>query len=198
MGIKKIHIPKKKKINWGLWVTLGLVFLMITSTIGFLTGQGGGTRLTYNEYRFVQTPQGYTITIDGQKLVFQYFPETVETINISSSIIDILGSRVLSVTYDPHEEERETLALMQYNLFKILGEVKGIYLVRGLVNSTGYSLPEITCANATVNSPVLYLRSGNTSEVYAENHCIILTGTSSVDLAQIHDRLLYGLLGIIT
>ena len=195
---RKIRIRKRKKINWGLWVTLGLVFLMVTSTLGFLTGQGDGSSLTYNNHKFIQTAQGYMVTIDDNKLVFQYSPETVDYYEVPATLIHtLLGAKALLITYDPQDEQKETLALMQYNMVKILREVKNIYAAPGLVNNTGYSVAQTTCTDATAENPVIYLQSGNTTGFTQDGDCMILTGGTSAELAQLHDRLLYGVLGVI-
>jgi len=189
---------KKKKINWGFWVTAALVFLMVSSTIGFITFQGGDTSLTYEGYKFTQTPQGYRVMIDDVSLVFQYFPDSVDDIEVPRGVMDtLLSSRVLAVTYDPNDEEKEALGLIQYNLFKILEEFKNIYVVRGLVNNTGYDLPQLGCENAT-SQPVVLLQSGNDTSFVKEDGCVIITGGTGIQLALVHDRLLYGILGVIS
>jgi len=77
----KVHIKEgKKKTNWALWITVALVFLMISSTLGFISLQTQGTQLTYNGYDFVQTNQGYRTSIDDTQMTFQYFPDTIEHI----------------------------------------------------------------------------------------------------------------------
>jgi len=195
---KQVYVKrKKKKTNYGLWVALALVFLMASSTVGFLTFQKQGS-FSYGAHTFTQTAQGYSVVIEDQRLVFQYLPDFVEDIEIPPKVIDtILGSRVVTVTYDPNDEEKEALALIQYNMLKILGEMKNVYVVPGLVNATGYNYPELSCANATFQNPVVLLQSDNETSFVKEGNCVIITGGSSAELAKIHDRLLYGFLGVI-
>jgi len=195
---KQVYVRKKrKKTNYGLWVAIGLVFLMASSTAGFLTFRDQGS-VSYGSYTFTQTAQGYSVVIEDQRLIFQYLPDFVDDIEIPKNVIDtILGSRVVTVTYDPNDEEKEALALIQYNMLKILDEMKNVYIVPGLVNATGYNYPELSCANATSQNPVVLLQSDNETSFVKEGNCVIITGGSSADLAQIHDRLLYGFLGVI-
>lgn len=196
---KQVYVKrKKKKANYGLWVAFALVFLMVSSTVGFLTFQKQGS-FSYGVHTFTQTAQGdYSVVIEDQRLVFQYLPDSVDDIEIPKNVMDtILGSRVITVTYDPNDEEKGALALIQYKMKKILGEMKNVYVVLGLVNATGYNSPELSCANATFQNPVVLLQSDNETSFVKEGNCVIITGGSSAELAQIHDRLLYGLLGVI-
>jgi len=196
--VHKVHIKEgKKKTNWALWITVALVFLMVSSTLGFISLQTQGTQLTYNGYDFVQTNQGYSTSIDDTQMTFQYFPDTIDHIEVPQSLLNtILNSKVVTVTYNPQDNNTESLALIQYNLFKTL-EIKDIYIIRALTNNTGYNLPQVSCDNATFQNPVIHLKTGNQTEFTKENNCLIVSGYNRVEFAQIHDRLLYGLLEVI-
>ena len=60
-----------------------------------------------------------------------------------------------------------------------------------------FTLPVITCDDATSSVPVLYFVESNETKIYSENGCIIAEAKFETDLLRIKDRLLYERLGII-
>ena len=81
---------------------LMIVFLMVSSTIGFMYGGSEDTREKYNGFTFTKTTQGWLTYIGGQKFIFQYLPNELESIEFNE-----LNYENLYLAYSPGEITNE-------------------------------------------------------------------------------------------
>jgi hypothetical protein len=180
-------------------MSIFIAVIMVVSVIGFaLTfGQPAAERLEYNSYKFLRTQQGLQAKINDIKVYFYYFPRDLEDIPFeegAKTAVD--GARVLWFTYDPNDQFTREIADVLYYMEDALATVSDVYVQRGLLNTTGYTLPQITCANATVTVPVLVLQSGNETAIGHNNGCITATAATDREVYQVGDRLLYQAFGV--
>ena len=154
----------------------------------------------YGDYKFIFNNQKlqYTTKIREVPLSFTYIPNDVESLTLSKeTITNLKNTRVLAITYDPFVTESSILGMMQFILESELPRMNKMIVQRGLLNATGYALPEISCANATSAIPVLTLRMGDLAELRQEGSCFILQAPTQQQLLQHFDRLRYELYGVI-
>lgn len=176
-----------------------IAVIMIVSVIGFSLSfaQPAGEKLQYNSYTFVRTPQGLRTTLNDVTVYFSYLPRDLEDIEIDEGAkTAVQGAKVLWFTYDPQDEFAPEIADVQYSLDDALAKVADVYVMRALVNNTGYQLPVITCANASAVVPVILLQSGNETVITHQNGCVRVRAASKQEVYQVGDRLLYQLLGV--
>lgn len=174
-----------------------IAVIMIVSVIGFsLTFATPAQKLTYNDFTFLQTAQGWQTKINTMRVIFSNYPAQLEYIPFDEGAKTALDARALWFSYDPNDLNAPAIADIFFYMEEVLATVSDIYVQRGLVNNTEYVLPEATCMNATVTVPVLLFRSGNETAITHEQGCIIATAESDQELYRLGDRLLYQALGV--
>lgn len=192
-GIKR---PRKKRdySKAMVWVLAGI---MILSVAGFLGGEGDTTSaVTYGDHVITSNANGLSMDVDGRDVSFTYYPGTVTDLVPDEIILDQLKlARVVTVTYDPATEDAEYFGFAQFSLEQAFSG-EGKYVIRALTNSSGFGLPELGCANATAQSPVILFQLGNNTGFHKVNDCIIGEAYSGLDIVQLRDALLYGYYGV--
>lgn len=190
---------KKKEKSRGKFFSIFIVVIMSLSIIGFLIGgRGGGEqKLKYNDISFIRRGNTWITFVNNKQLVFDYFPEQVEDVNISPEIVAKFNTLEIDTTYDVNDSFAESIALSQYRLQQNLGAVTNLYIRQGLTTNNTFDLSIITCSDATDFVPVLYFKQSNETKVYLENNCIIIEADSEADVLRAKDRLLYGYFNII-
>jgi len=180
-------------------VSIFLAAIMILSTLGFIldSQSGGNSKLEYKGYKFEQMYDGIQTKINGQKFIFNYFPEQLERINISYKVKSLLkDASVLSITYDPNSEYKEVFAEQQFNLQEKLSEIEK-YIIPGLTNNTDFEqIPQINCKNATNAIPVIFFEESITTNITMKNNCITIQIGNMNDVYQVGDLLFYQMAGI--
>jgi len=173
--------------------------LMATSIMGFMATQGDNSAFVYNGQKFAQGEIGYVTQIGGKTISTFNLPDAVEDIELPRNIQDILESKsVFTITYDPNDIYSETLAVIQYNLENMMYPVFEKFAQRALTNTTDFpSMLEADCKDATAAIPVLKFMESNDTRFVLEGNCIIAEGDAAFNLQQVHDRLIFGLTGII-
>ena len=174
-----------------------IVFLMVSSVIGFMWGRGDVEKHKYKEYNFYRKENKWAININKQEIMFDSFPSDIEDIDLDSQIINrILNTLEVDSTYDINDKYSNEIAAAQYGLGLGLN-VLNIYMVNGLTEETEYNLPVVTCDTATMHVPVIYFKQSNETKISMEDNCIILEGKNDIDFIKLKDRILYGVFGII-
>lgn len=174
--------------------------VMVLSVFGIIFESGTSSqKLSYNGYKFTQLQKGWQAKINNKIMTFNHHPKELESINISAETSKLLSNTkvALSITYDPGSEMASFFAEEILYLEQLLAK-QDIFVQRGLTNATGYSLPEISCANATSSVPVIEFRESSTTSVSTENNCIIVEISRASDLLLIGDRIAYAILGIMS
>ncbi len=190
---------RKKEKNRGKFFSIFIVVIMSMSILGFLIGSGGDSqqKLKYNGINFIRSGDNWIVSVSNTQLIFDYFPEEVEYIIISSELVDRIGTLQVDLTYDINDSFKDAIALSIYSLQQNIGAVSNAYLRQGLTTDNEFNLPVITCDDATEFVPVMYFKQSNETKVYLENDCIIIEADSEIDFLRVKDRLLYGYFDII-
>jgi len=200
--------PRKRrnKNRPKILIAIFVISIMVLSTIGFIVDFAVNPSeetqdIQYGDFIFTQTDQGLLTTdINGQQVTFFTFPPSVEYIQIPQDALDMMQKAyTIKVTYDVNATEAETLAFVQYSLEQSIPKVVGTVVERGITEAIDDGvLPRITCDDATFDKPVLYLKQGDDIRISYENGCIIAEAVDRFSILHIHDRLLYGMFGVIT
>jgi len=172
---------------------------MISSIFGFVIDFAANPsvkKLKYGDFKFKFVNQQYFATVGGKERTFVFFPGDLEFIQISDGVKTLLKAPVLTVTYDPKSDIAENLGEAQYYFEVQLQDEKVIE--RGLINNEGTELPQKTCADATIEQPVVELRKGDVSIISADGNCVVVTALDAYDLYQQSERLIYTILGVMT
>ena len=188
---------KQKNNKIGLWAVIVIVILMLSSTIGYVFK--GNSNKKYGDSSFSRTDDGTWYTkINGKQIAFNYFPSDIEDINLSNEIINkIKNTSMVYFTYNPENNYREGIAVINLELTNILLRDFKVYSANGLTKNNTFNTPIIGCNNATTLIPVIYFNESNQTNIYLNNNCIVLNGRTGNDFLALKERLLYGLFGII-
>ncbi len=187
---------KQKGFRKELLMPLFIALIMVMSVFGYMWGSSK-TKMTYNEFKFYQLENNnYMFKINGKSVVFNYYPEDLEQINSTKGLKKLFAGPMVYATSDPNSPYAESIAEVQFNLGKILGEFKNIYVQNAFTSQTEYPLPVITCENASRVIPVITIEKSNTTQITAQGTCIIIEAKTKQDIIALYERLLYSILGV--
>jgi len=187
---------KEKKSIWGLVITFFIVFIFVSSIIGFIYS-GETDSFKYNDLKFKRTQTQWFTTINNQRLTFDYFPSEVEHIELSDDIkITIKNKPEIDTTSDIDDIFLEEISLAQYNMALTLASTN-IYVRGGFTANNTYDMSIITCEDATAAIPIIHFKQSNQTKVTLEDNCIIAEARNNIDILRIKDRILYSILDII-
>ena len=80
----------KKHKRKQLFMTLFIVLIMTSSVIGYMFGRDTTTSTKYNDHKFKSTNNRWITKVNNKELLFHYFPDQVDNLNMSEDIITIL------------------------------------------------------------------------------------------------------------
>jgi len=188
----------KERKNW--WLIIFIVFIMVGTSFSFVFfGIQQDEVVKYNGIKFVNNPAQniWIAKINGREAAFSFLPSEAENINMSYDISQRLQNKFeIDSTYDLNSTFRESIALAQHQL-GLTSAQYNLYVRKGFTTNNTFNLPVVTCSDATSNVPVVYFKHGNTTNIHADNDCIIAEAATNADFIRIKDRLLYGMLGVI-
>lgn len=194
---KKTHSSQKdKKRNVGI-IGWSIIFIMLSSVIGFMWVGNTSEVEKYNNIKFTRQGQNWVAKIDGNRIPFEYFPTQVENIELNQEIKTLLKSKVMQFTYDPEQDFVQDIAQAEYMLIQNMKEIN-VYPVIGLKRENTYNIPVLNCDNATKEMPLIdFVVGGNETRVYNDNFCIIVEARNGREFIRAKDRILYELFGVI-
>jgi hypothetical protein len=189
---------EKKEKRRQIWMSIILSVVMITSVFGVLLGSQSN-ELRYNKHKFtVVDNTHYSTKIDGKQIAFYSLPPETAQINVSSVTVNkIKEAYFVAVTFDPNVE-KQSLAMIELSRFDFATAFTGKTVVSGVTNSSSeYSgLPIMSCANATLKTPVIYFNISNVAGIADIDNCIYINGRGN-EIIRMRDRMLYAYYGVI-
>lgn len=188
-----------KGIQWTKMILpLFLVFIMVFS--GALIGYQGSSAFSTESYGFTfeQKQNGWTTSIDGNDVHFDYLPEEVEDIVLDPGALEGLKvTKQIYATSNQNDTNKETIALVQYELVTQLDSDFSVYLQTGFSTQNSFGKSMIDCSSATSSAPVLFLETANETAISIQGNCIMLRADSPFGFVKLKNRLLYGMHGIV-
>ncbi len=184
-------------MNKKMWIGLFIAFIMVFSIFGFIIDfaiQPTTQKMEYGEYTFTSTKQGYRTKVNGNEMLFLFFPGDLEYYTLTDETKQLLQAPVYTVTYDPNSTIAPNLAEAQYYLEQQLQNIK--YIERALTNNTDTTLPQKTCTDATTAQPVIELLEANVTTIVTEGTCIKVKSSDPYDLYRQTERIIYHILGV--
>ena len=177
-----------------------IAFIMITSIIGFLYGTDtgdGNTSVKEQGYKFVRKGSFWSTGIDKKEALFSKLPSEVSSVQMPADAAEKLkGTLEIDFTYDINDTNNQEIAESLYYLSRSLDFNFNKYPRIGLLENSTFSMPIITCQDATAAVPVVLFRTGNETKIFREGECIIAEG-EQYSFSTLKDRILYGMFGIL-
>ncbi len=197
---REIEKKKQKKISRQALLTIIIALIMITSVFGiiFFNDNQQSYESKYNNIKFTRTQDNFWVAdINKQRMQFDFHPSEIDYIAVDNKTLSAIeNAGMVYLTYSPDQPFVQDIALAEFGLQNALAS-RNIYVVNALTNVSAFSLPKITCDNATSSIPVIYFKVSNETQARTESNCIILEGESGRDFLALKDRLIYGLLKVI-
>jgi hypothetical protein len=194
---------RPKGINWSFWGAITIALLLVTSTIGYLMLSGfndtTSQTIKYNGHSLTRDQNGVHANVEGRKLDFTFEPSQLDSSPLNKSVqAKIANAPVVYLTSDPYDLGAEPIGLVYYQIGQALGDKSGSYAITAFTNVNVYNVPVITCKNASVATPVIYLRTANSSSSLFENNCYTIDAKDTADIVMFRDLMLYQIFGIVT
>jgi len=192
MGKRERESDKKKQVI----VSVALSLLMILSVFGVMIGSFGNNEMRYGKFKFEVQNNQYVTKINNQEMAFYFLPIQTDYINLSSSVTNKLKeSYMIMTTFDPSDALNiQIMEVVRFDLAQTLGKV----VVPGVLNqSADYAeVPIVTCANATLQTPVIVLTMSDNTSIEEVDNCIYFKARGT-EFLRLRDRLLYSYYGVI-
>lgn len=181
-----------------LYVSIFIVVIMVSSTLGFILTRSTSSSQNYNGHKFYLRNNHWVLEKDKQEYSFYFHPSELENINLSSSLTFTLqDSPVIALSFNPNA----SLEYIDYSRFTLAENLfrQNTYVINGITQPhKNYNLSIITCQNATPQQPVLILRKANTTQIREEKPCFYLEASSEYDFIALTERTIYSLLGVMS
>ena len=185
---------KKTGKKWLFALALIIIVLMVGSSLLFGMDQDDQSKSKYNNHRFTFKNNQWTTVINNYEMSFYHHPAELDYLNITSP--ENLQAPLIYVTFDPNTTT-EYLDLSRLKL-DLASQITGIYFSHGTLKpSEEYSLPQITCQNATPNIPVLLYQKADETYIDYNNNCYILNAQINSDFLKLTERIIYQVIGVI-
>ena len=189
----------KKKLVLGVI----MVFFMVSSVFGVLffgfhDNTGGGINAQqYNGLKFTTYQNQWKVEIDGEDKLFYYYPQDIDYIDVDDSVVGTFqNAKMVYFTSDAESALKGPIAQSIFYFADDLGG-ENVHVVTAFTDENEFSLPVITCADATETVPVVMYTTGNKTGVSSIGSCIVLEGDSDVSFGRLTERILYGYYGVI-
>jgi hypothetical protein len=192
---RKIERRKKLMVGFMAFVLISSIFGVIF--FGFHTG-GVTTSLKYDDFKFYRKGNVWSTFIDKREALFSFYPTDVEFVFTELGVVDKLKNKVqIDVTLDVNDTHLQSIALAQFQMKSTLGNFN-VFIREGATDTNEFNLPIINCEYATQSVPVIYFKEGNFTEIKSEGNCVIVEANNPNDFIRAKDRIVYGILGVMS
>jgi hypothetical protein len=194
---------KRNKVFIGIIVAI----FMISSIAGVVLYRSDGNvnqntqtlTLGGKDYNFEQKLDEfknpyYFVSDNTDQFNVYYMPQQLSSImdNVTQDYLKNLN--YFYIGFSPNDENIQFIDYLRFDLRKNLPQ--SVYFADAVTEkSEKYNLPVVSCANASVSSPVVLLKSSNVTEISAKGNCVSISFVQ-YDSLRIRDLFVYLLRGI--
>jgi hypothetical protein len=181
-------------------IMIGLFIILLMVMSGFaimLDGLSGSSLTDWGIQLQVKDEQPYyRAKIGGQHFEFYYTPSDANLIPMDESVPSLLsgaGYIVFSFHPDTIIDVYYVVDLLRFQFDEFYPQP--VFLAIQSENQT-FSLPVITCMNATTQTPVVeFIVDDRVNEIIREGDCVTIKGSTN-DFLRARDKLMYSTLGV--
>lgn len=184
---------KQKRVSSSAIIVGVIIFIMVFSSIaiGFFYNPGSDiseNSVEYGGFTFTDRGNGWFVDINGNEYGFEYGPFFVENVKSIDLKNEEFSNRVY-VAFDPSEFSENSDEIFRLRQFL---QSRGIAANPACIKEEGCGdLPIVSCDN----QDVIYLDSGENTQIYKDKECIVLESKPGEELQAIN-RFMYGVLGV--
>lgn len=204
---KKLKKLKKQSKDYSWAFAAFIMLLMIGSIFGFISYYGmenSNSIEDYNGFKIINQDNRWIVNLDEKTLDFYNHPQQLEHIGVEPAIVnELLDNNPVFVTFDPNENMLSFIDQIRLDLSLSINAIGGI-----ANESLEYpNLEKITC-NDTIGvftqgnvtqqyeRNIIYLKYGDNNSINLDKGCVIIEANNAQDFAELKDRLVYTLFGI--
>ncbi|MDD3175499.1 MAG: hypothetical protein PHU51_03410 [Candidatus Nanoarchaeia archaeon] len=182
------------------WILVGIMVFSIFSI--WATSYMSSERIQFNEYKFkYSNDEKYgdntvlTTKVDGKELFFYTHPEDAMQIPVEGNLTNLLFNKNYYIfTTNPTTDAGYLSDLIRYEFSTLLE--KEFYIGVDDIYEDFPDIPVITCENASLELPVLYLiQTEEPTNITIQNNCATIN-LNLKEAAYLRDRLLLSMTGI--
>ncbi len=189
-------MKKMGRINQKAVLGILIAALMILSVFGMVVDYAvsPSKKIKYGDYKF-KAKQNYWVTeINDKEYTFTFVPQDLEELEIIDQAKAILKNKdVYTITYDPDNRDAQDIAQV---LYQIEQEITKPIVEPALTNNTDTILLQRSCANATVQQPVIYYKEADEAKITVDGNCVLVESVDSRDIVMQSDLIKYLFLGV--
>ena len=196
----KFRNPKDsdKKSKKTIYFVIVIVFLMVSSVVGFVIFSGAGNDnnevnadFEYNGYGFTKLNSGWLTKINQAEVYFDYLPTEVSEINYNKEEKLSISSKVY-LAYDPAEKDSN----MDFILGKVDQNLRILGYTTNLACINEQNCPDIPIVDCSNNQNVLLIKIGNTNRIYKQDGCLFVEGEDIIGVSKSSDKFIYSITGV--
>ena len=196
----KFRNPKDsdKKSKKTIYFVIVIVFLMVSSVVGFVIFSGAGNDdnqttadFEYNGYGFTKLNSGWLTKINQADVYFDYLPTEVSEINYNKEEKLSISSKVY-LAYDPAEKDSN----MDFILGKIDQNLRILGYTTNLACVNEQNCPDIPIVDCNNNQNVLLIKIGETNRIYKQDGCLFVEGEDIIGVSKSSDKFIYSITGV--
>lgn len=222
--IKKSNKTVKKESNKDKILVIGVAVIAIFALIIFVLNPGKNTQQIeeveikdYNGFIFVKKDNVWETNLiiedafKGWKreytFLFHYTPDEVENIKTMKNVRNesvapnlFLDARKIYITFDPDSPGEVKARILQagFEVAKVMNIVFEKDVKSAVTKSVDIpNAPVITCDDIGPFVRVIFLKIGDSTEIYNEHGCIVVQGKDGVELLMAAERLSFEMLKIL-
>jgi hypothetical protein len=202
---KKVYHRKVKKDHskaMGIFISLFIVIIMFLSMFGYFSGSIASQKIKYNNFKFKvsEDPQGYKLKYDGDyKYLFNYLPQDLESLDISSLSDYLINSNVLNLASANDLNDSEAMLFFDYARFILSDQDNVVVSGVSYFNDTNNKLPFMDCSMAGPGNVLFVfdkMSDASTLEIVKEAEYCYSVKASKFDYLKVAEKMKYLVLGV--
>jgi hypothetical protein len=195
----------RKKKNNSKALVLFMLIIFVLSTVGsvvvyYSNGQSTVTK-TYSGTRYKFKPNTdsignmyYQVTYDDDEFISYFLPEAI-SLQLDDGVKSLIkSSSYFYFAFRPNDTNAQLIDFLRFDIRNSLPA--GRFFIDSVTEADPrYSLPLMTCSNATASAPVMVFKSGNVTKVEKSGYCVNVEFSREATL-QLRDSFVYLLNGV--
>ena len=193
---------KKNSNKSKILISIIIIFLMITSVLGFISLSSTSTKINYKGLKFKNIDDRWIAIINNQQIInavvfviisLAFSPEELPNNPTIISLNDLNSAQKIYVTSNPTENTQQAQIEFFNNLMPFLSPI--------LIQACTEDIPQCsekplkTCQDATPTTKIILFKESNQTLINYQNNCLTIQGKGQ-DLIKKIDSLVLYILGL--
>ncbi|MAG20179.1 hypothetical protein CL618_01980 [archaeon] len=185
---------KKESNRPKIIISLFIIFLMISSVLGFISVQSSSVKtIKYKDLKFKNIDDRWVTIISNQQVSLKYSPESLPNNPTIITLNDLNSAQKIYITNNPQENTQEAQSEFLGNLIPFISP--------SLVQACSEDIPSCsekplkTCQDATSSVKIIQFKQSDNIIVNYQDNCLLIQGNNQ-DLIKKLDKLVLYILGL--